>query len=959
MVTSVHEAQAGADATPLERALSRAHGILPDQGPIGVFVHHNTLHAFQHLPFHEGVQAGAALLAARPYLDIHEFRAAWRCGRIEEQDADAAIRRTLGSRADDVLPLGLTRQRLWSGLLRDVIDEDDEAGLAFVHRAGGSLYGAALRDAAESRLVDAPPLSDADVMQVSRHRDVMVARGAADPDVPVHGELVRLCSVFLDHGQAMAEMPCRAEGFLRAVALQFATGATEPAACRGLRQDMLRVMRDNLGARAVITETLIALGVGDAETESFLLATALALPGWTGMFARLERHPEEIEGPASVTLADMLAVRLLCDRRAIETLCAHAGLSADWQLLRAQAAPDRPVSGSSDAWILAGIATTAGATPEAVRSLPDEQLQVLRDELRAFPRLLRRRVLHEAWERRYRRQILDGLHALRPEIPATAAARPAAQFVFCIDEREESVRRALEEQSSTFETFGVAGFFGVAIDYLGLYDDTPAAHCPVVITPAHEVHESAVAAEQHWHLRRTGLRDRWNAASRMVHRQSRTLSGGAGLSFVLGPVAAAIALSRVIAPRTSLALADSARERFVPRPSTRLSAIRPSASVTVRSERGKFVGFSLEEAVDRVSGVLRAIGLTVRFAPIVVILGHGSTSLNNPHESAHDCGACGGRRGGGNARLFAEMANSADVRISLRAQGIPIPDDTWFVGGLHDTADDAVTLYDLEYMPAAHAAVFQRAHDALDAARRESAAERCRRFVNAPLGLSPDAALRHVEGRASHLAQPRPEYGHCTNAICIVGRRSISRGLHLDRRAFLVSYDPGTDDDAAILTRILTAVGPVGAGISLEYYFSSVDNERFGCGTKLPHNVTGLVGVMAGHQSDLRTGLPLQMVEIHEPMRLLLIVDATVEALLTVASRVPEVAELVVNEWVQLVSCDPATGAMSIFADGTFVPYAPSSDALVHVKHSRDWHMRSRDHLPPAIVTSALRVSDN
>ena len=133
------------------------------------------------------------------------------------------------------------------------------------------------------------------------------------------------------------------------------------------------------------------------------------------------------------------------------------------------------------------------------------------------------------------------------------------------------------------------------------------------------------------------------------------------------------------------------------------------------------------------------------------------------------------------------------------------------------------------------------------------------------------------------MAQPRPEYGHCTNAICIVGRRSLTRGLHLDRRAFLVSYDPNVDENDKVLERILAAVGPVGAGISLEYYFSSVDNETFGCGTKLPHNVTGLIGVMNGHQSDLRTGLPRQMVEIHEPMRLLLIVDATPESLLTVA----------------------------------------------------------------------------
>ncbi len=75
----------------------------------------------------------------------------------------------------------------------------------------------------------------------------------------------------------------------------------------------------------------------------------------------------------------------------------------------------------------------------------------------------------------------------------------------------------------------------------------------------------------------------------------------------------------------------------------------------------------------------------------------------------------------------------------------------------------------------------------------------------------------------------------------------------------------------------MAAVVPVCAGISLEYYFSFVDNDRYGCGTKLPHNVTSLVGVMDGHASDLRTGLPWQMVEIHEPVRILFVVETTPE----------------------------------------------------------------------------------
>ncbi|MCB1863751.1 MAG: DUF2309 family protein, partial [Gammaproteobacteria bacterium] len=179
-------------------------------------------------------------------------------------------------------------------------------------------------------------------------------------------------------------------------------------------------------------------------------------------------------------------------------------------------------------------------------------------------------------------------------------------------------------------------------------------------------------------------------------------------------------------------------------------------------------------------------------------------------------------------------------------RGIEVPEDTWFIGAEHNTCDELITLYDPGDLPAALESALTELRRVLDQACERSAHERCRRFASAPRDPTPAQALRHVVERSRDFSQARPELGHATNAAALVGRRSMSQGLFLDRRAFLVSYDPTQDPSGTVLEGILLAVGPVGAGINLEYYFSTVNNERLGCGTKTPHNVTGLFAVMEG-----------------------------------------------------------------------------------------------------------------
>ncbi len=272
---------------------------------------------------------------------------------------------------------------------------------------------------------------------------------------------------------------------------------------------------------------------------------------------------------------------------------------------------------------------------------------------------------------------------------------------------------------------------------------------------------------------------------------------------------------------------------------------------------------------------------------------------------------------------------------------------------MHNTSNETVTFYDVDLVPESHRQEFEAVRSLVEQACDRDAHERCRRFVSAPLTLSFAGARQHVEGRAEDLAQVRPEWGHASNALSIVGRREWTRGLFLDRRAFLTSYDPSLDDaDNTILTRILQAVFPVCAGINLEYYFSYVDNTGWGCGTKLPQNISALVGVMDGAASDLRTGLPWQMVEIHEPVRLLNIIETTPEAMLRILDRDPGIGKLCRNGWVHLAVLHPQTRKVSVFRNGRFEEYRPQASSLPRAASSVDWYRGWREHLEFAEIES-------
>jgi hypothetical protein len=586
------------------------------------------------------------------------------------------------------------------------------------------------------------------------------------------------------------------------------------------------------------------------------------------------------------------------------------------------------------AWRLFHLAQLLGLTAGDLRALSEERAKGLLALLDDLPPEAHEPIWLQAYEAHYRDRLMALLAGHRPA--DAPEARPRAQVIFCLDVREEGIRRHLEARSEAYETLGTAGFFSLPMIYRPLEDGGETLCCPIVIRPRHTVREIPRPDQAHREARREA-RAKWlEALHGLYHRLETNFATAYSLIDILGVPFGMTLAGRTLLPRRWRALADAVHARLVPGVRSALCiehrgedgpAHAPAAQAAGHHAGGGAPGFSPEEQADIVEGQLRMIGLTQGFARLVVFCGHGSTTSNNPYAAAYHCGACGGNRGGPNGRALAAMANNPAVRALLARRGMALPEDTHFLGAEHDTAADRVTFFDTEDIPPTHQAEFQHlARDCHQAAALH-AQERCRRLPRAPRDPGLEEALEHVHTRTIDWAQVYPEWGHATCAAMLIGRRELTRGLHLDRRAYLQSYDPGQDPDGTVLEEIMAAFIPVVRGISLDYYFSTVDSGItgvLGAGTKALHNVVGLVGVMQGASGDIKGGLPAQgVVPLHEPMRVQVIVEARPGRVGAIVERHKVLENVFRNQWAHLIAWDPETRRLAGYRpDGTWEPLA-------------------------------------
>lgn len=718
-------------------------------------------------------------------------------------------------------------------------------------------------------LVSSPPAAGPE-------RTLLTPSEEADPRAAARVEdlVLRWTTAYLGSGHA-AWSPMRADAFW-------------PAWCRLAARDPMVPRRVRRGIRALgsrpedaVADALTHWRLLGDDAERFLRAQLVAMPGLAGHVA------DAASAGRGIDLVDLVAVRATYERLLVPSAPAR----------RPAAAPARRDADDTARARLDAVMARLGL------ELDDAEARATVGRVLSLVRPEERTVLwQEALDRSAARTLAPPRRAgsRREAAVAEPADRPLAQAAFCIDPRSEGLRRAVEHEADArghvVETLGFAGFFAVAMRWHDLDGTAPAAACPVLLEPRRDVRERAADTDAAGrHLARVRARV---AAAGVVARAKDSAVAPYALAETAGWPMGAAAAVRTARPLAWARLVDAWRGRSS-RPATRADADAV---------------FALDERVAYAETALRMMGLVGGFARLVLLAGHGADTVNNPFASALHCGACGGHRGGPNARAAAAMLNDPGTRAGLAGRGIRIPDDTVFVAVEHDTVTDRVEVCEPWSVPASHLADLARVETLLAAARAAGVRERLATLPGAPAAASADgrtddpddgALVADADRRAADWSESYPEWGLAGNAALIVAPRRATRGLDLGRRAFLHSYEADADPDGTALETILTAPMIVAQWINAQYLTSTVDPDRWGAGPKPLANLVGDLAVQAGYGGDLRTGLPWQSVgvgrdAVHDPVRLQVFVQAPVARVCATIDRSGLVRSLLDGGWIAL-----------------------------------------------------------
>jgi uncharacterized protein YbcC (UPF0753/DUF2309 family) len=809
---------------------------LPAQAALKDFIHHNTLHAFQNIYFHDALRNASEIFGYKVSLTLDEYRALYKSKRISHSLLDKII----------VDRKGAEHAEEWK---KKLISKKHETTIN---------------------------------PRVGTLRSNWKRRFHIDLDAKVHPILFRVLCSYLDQGISMWSFPVWDKSFLDSIREIEKNSYTSFFKTERARKFLL-------DPECQIVDLLkIVVGKGSLFKQ-YLFDQQFAHQGWSGMVAAVEQQPEMLLDKKNISLRDVIIFELLLEIDALDSLY-------------------------GEIWAPLGI--NIEKPIDIFAEVPETELHQI------FI------LWQEAYEWSFYDDVLAGLKQFKEEKKENT--NKSFQVMFCIDDREVSVRRYLETFDPQCETFGTPGFFGVEFYFQPENGKFYNKLCPAPMTPKYLIKE-------------IGAKEKRKKDVHFTHH-THTLVRGWLISQTLGFWSAFRLFLNVFRPTMTPAAASSFKHM------DKFSTLTIENKDKNDRENDLQIGFTIEEMAARVEGVLMSVGMIKNFAPIVYSIAHGASSVNNPHYAAYDCGACCGRPGSVNSRVFSFMANHKEVRKILAAKGIVIPDGTQFVGGLQDTTRDEILFFDTDSLSEANKEIHKKNEKIFEKALDYNAKERSRRFESINTKLSPEKIHDKIRRRAVTLFEPRPELNHATNALCIVGGRYLTKNLFMDRRSFLNSYDYRIDPEGKFLFNVMKPLGPVCGGINLEYFFSRVDNQKLGAGTKLPHNVMGLFGVANGAEGDLRPGLPSQMIEVHDPIRLMIIVEHFPDVVLKTIQKLPEVYEWYINEWIHLIAIHPETKELYQFDNGVFEIYEPHNKNLQTVSDLTPFIEAEEEDMPVLLL---------
>ena len=248
-----------------EEVLHDLKHFLPAQAPLKDFIHHNTLHAFQHLKFFKALQLASEIFGYKVSLSLDEYRSLFKKGKINENILDRIITQRHGT---------------------DQVKEWKEKLLSNEYQNTTLPRIGALRS------------------NWKRYYHI-------DLDSLVHPTLFRVICSYLDQGISIWNFPVGHQGFLAAVRELERNSFTSFFKTERVRNILLE------GVHAI--GTLLNILIGDKSLyKQYLFDQQFAHQGWSGIVASVEDNPQNLLDPKKISLHDIIYFELLLEIDALD-----------------------------------------------------------------------------------------------------------------------------------------------------------------------------------------------------------------------------------------------------------------------------------------------------------------------------------------------------------------------------------------------------------------------------------------------------------------------------------------------------------------------------------------------------------------------------------------------------------------------------------------------------------------